>query len=124
MQATSEAQTSTVGRRRNLLVITGRAEATAEHGDRVSLFVDGDWVSGAPIAGGVKSEFGASGASLPAGSTYHAAAFRDVTEGPARIHVRPPEGTERFYCITIGEGYCVPWHLSWRYRGWEAYWCG
>lgn len=115
---------SSARRARRVLVFTGSVAPGSENRDCVHLYVDGWRVLGTPAAGGIKAAFRIPDSQMPVGVPLCGAEFSEVPEGPARIHVQCACGDERYYCVSIGGGYTIPWHASWKYRGWEAYWCG
>lgn len=110
-------------RRRGLLVITGVDGGGKREHDYVVLYADGLPLSTDDVADHVMVALKIPDTHMPKGAC-RAVAFRDVPEGSTRIHVRPARGAERYYSVTIGTGYRIPWHVSWRFRGCEAYWCG
>lgn len=108
---------------RGVVVITRLDCGSSADHDHVALLSDGGVLAAAD--GGVRARIDVKipGTHMPCG-TCHAVAFCDVPEGPVRIHVRPSKGAERYYSVTVGAGYRLPWSASWRFRGYEAYWCG
>jgi hypothetical protein len=110
--------------RRSLLVVTGTSVCGVGDGDGVHLRVDGGWETGEKVAGCVKATFRIPNSSMPFADRLYGCEFPDVPEGLVRIQVRCASGGERYYCVMVGSGYSIPWHACWRYRGWEAHWCG
>jgi len=111
------------GNLRGIVVITRLDGGKSADRDHVALLTNGRVLATAD--GGVRARIDVKipGTHMPRG-TFHAVAFCDVPHGPLRIHVRPVSGAERYYSVTIGTGYRIPWSVNWRFRGYEAYWCG
>jgi hypothetical protein len=119
----SAASAGDVGSPRGVVVITKLDCGKSANHDHVALLTDGRVLATADDGVRAKIDVKVPGTHMPRG-TCHAVAFCEVPDGPVRIHVRPVKGAERYYSVTVGTGYRIPWSVSWRFRGYEAYWCG